>query len=54
MSSTRRVKVGEGVVIARGEADTRGEVTGTRLEEDGIGQGGDGTRTELVVKEGFA
>ena len=26
----------------------------TRLEEDGIGQGGDGTRTELIVKEGFA
>ena len=42
------------MVKARGKADTRGEVTGTRLEEDGIGQGGDGTRTKLIIKEGFA
>jgi hypothetical protein len=45
MSSTGRVKVGEGMVIARGETETGSEVTGTRLEEDGIGLGGDGTGT---------
>jgi len=45
MSSTSRVKVVESMVMARGETETWGEVTGTRVEEDGIGQGGDGTRT---------
>ena len=45
MSRTSRVKVGEGMVIARGETETWGEITGTRLEEDGICEGGDGTGT---------
>jgi|LauGreSuBDMM15SN_2_FD.fasta_scaffold206844_2 hypothetical protein len=31
MSRTSRVEVGEGMVIARGETETWGEITGTRL-----------------------
>ncbi len=54
MGTTGTVKVGEGMVMAWGETETRGQVTGAWLEEYGIGEGGDGTETKLIVQKGFA